>query len=376
MFHSRLRVRVGPSMDKLVCITDKVNSGKAHAISSELFEGKVAINIKGFTNPSGEELSAEYFDREDRKGITWSIQVQGRFLQPTSADDVMFGNTFDKRLKLPWGSGVALKFMKYIDPTLEHDLMSETKPWALSPLIATMPHFVHERLDDIRASPVLEHRRSAPSFPPSKSIGEDISQLQFATATEDSSSTTVLTPYSSNSSFTTPSSSLSSSLPSAASSSFNLSTLPKKPDSLGVSVKSSLKLPLEKVHLKKKKRKMGRSLDLRTTGDRRSYFNSPQHRQEIAFGPEDLITTDFCYGYLQFSPTLALRLPGGMSFDLMKYWDRHPVRFVCCKRRKPEDGERSDGQPTGDIYWIVSIETADENDIHIHQEDLAAGQDT
>jgi hypothetical protein len=77
MFHSRLRVRIGPSMDKLVCITDKVNSGKAHDISSELFEGKVAINIKGFTNPSGEELSTEYFDREDRKGITWSIQVQG-----------------------------------------------------------------------------------------------------------------------------------------------------------------------------------------------------------------------------------------------------------------------------------------------------------
>ncbi|KAG1745296.1 hypothetical protein EDB19DRAFT_1894480 [Suillus lakei] len=370
MFHSRLRVRVGPSMDKLVSITDKVNSGKAHDISSELFEGKVAINIKGFTNPSGEELSAEYFDREDRKGITWSIQVQGRFLQPTSADDVMFGNTFDKRLKLPWGAGVALKFMKYVDPTLEHDLMSDTKPWALSPLIATMPYFVHERLDDIRVSPVLDDKRSdftAPSFPPSQSIGEDISQLQFATTSSNSSSSTYLTPYSSN--FMTPSSSLS-----AASSSSNLSSLPKMPGSLGVSVKNSLKLPIEKAHLKKKKRrKFGRVLDLQTTDDRRSYFSSPQHRQEIVFGPEDLITTDFCYGYLQFNPTLALRLPGGLSFDLMKYWDRHPVRFVCCKRRKPEDGERSDRQPTGDIYWIVSIETADESDIP--QGDSAAGQD-
>jgi hypothetical protein len=77
MFHSRLRVRVGPSMDRLVCITDKVNSGQAHSISSELFEGKVAINMKDFSNPSGEVLSTEYFDREDRKGITWSIQVQG-----------------------------------------------------------------------------------------------------------------------------------------------------------------------------------------------------------------------------------------------------------------------------------------------------------
>lgn len=361
-------------MDKLVCITDKVNSGKAHDISSEFFEGKVAINIKGFTNPSGEELSAEYFDREDRKGITWSIQVQGRFLQPTSADDVMFGNTFDKRLKLPWGAGVALKFMKFVDPTLEHDLMSETKPWALSPLIATMPHFVHERIDDIRASHVVEHKRSdsESSFPPSQSIGEDTSQLQFAIASSNSSSSTYLTPYSSNSPFATPPSSLS-----VSSTSSNLSNLSKKmPDSLGVLVKNSLKLPLEKAHLKKKNKKMlyGRVLDLRTTDDRRSYFSSPQHRQEIVFGPEDLITTDFCYGYLQFNPTLALRLSGGMTFDLMKYWDRHPVRFVCCKRRKTEDGERSDGQPTGELYWIVSIETVDESDIH--QEVPAAGYTT
>ncbi|KAG1736139.1 uncharacterized protein EDB91DRAFT_1143079 [Suillus paluster] len=346
MFHSRLRVRVGPSMDKLVCITDKVNSGKAHDISSELFEGKVAINIKGFTNPTGEELSAEYFDREDRKGITWSIQVQGRFLQANSADDIMFGNTFDKRLKLPWGAGVALKFMKYVDASLEHDLMSETKPWALSPLIATMPYFVHERLDDVRASPLLECKRSEFT---------DTSQLQFAIASSNSSSSTFLTSSSSNSPFLTPYSSLSSISPSATSSSSNLSRMP---GSLGASVKKSLKLPLEKSHLKMKKQK---------SSGRRSYFSSPQHRQEIVFGPEDQITTDFCYGYLQFNPTLALRLPGGMSFDLMKYWDRHPVRFVCCKRRKPEDKERRDGQPTGDIFWIVSIETTDESDVH--QED-------
>jgi len=354
MFHSRLMVRVGPSMDQLVCITDKVNSGQAHTISSELFEGKVAINIKDFTKPSGEVPSTEYFDREDRKGITWSIQVQGRFLQETSADDIMFGNTFDKRLKLPWGAGVALKFMKYVDPTLEHDLMSETKPWALSPLIATMPHFVHERID-VRASPLPENELSKTidhSFPPSQSIGEDTSQLQYAMPSFHSSSSTV--------------SSLSSVVSSPASSSTSLSSSSRKPGKFGASVKHSLKKPFETAQLKKKKI---RSLDLRTSHDRRSYFSSPEHREEIVFGPEDLITTDFCYGYLQFNPTLALRLPGGSSFDLMKYWDRHPVRFVCCKRRKPEDEDRGDGQPTGDIFWIVSIETADESEIHQAEED-------
>lgn len=74
---------------------------------------------------------SEYFSREDRQGITWCTQVRGvcrhffefvipleftpasgRFLKPYSADDVLFGNTFDRPLKLPWSTGAVLKFMK------------------------------------------------------------------------------------------------------------------------------------------------------------------------------------------------------------------------------------------------------------------------
>lgn len=126
----RLRVLAGPTAEDLVPITDIVNTGQAHTISSEHFEGKIAIYVKNFVDPKGRRLTSEYFEREDRKGITWSIQVQGmywdpsvrasssdvlytgRFLQPRSADDIMFGNIFEKRLKLPWGSGAALKFMQ------------------------------------------------------------------------------------------------------------------------------------------------------------------------------------------------------------------------------------------------------------------------
>ena len=175
--------------------------------------------------------------------------------------------------------------------------MSDTKPWALSPLIATMPHFVHERLDDIRTSPLLGHKHAdstGSSFPPSQSLGEDTSQLQFAIATSsNSSSSTFSTPASSNSmcftpassgsAFVTPASSLSSRIPSAASSSYDLPVSSRKPVSLGASVKNSLKKPLEKAQ---KKSKVDRSLDLRTASDRRSYFSSPQHRQEIEFGPD------------------------------------------------------------------------------------------
>lgn len=103
----RLRVLAGTSWDSLVPITDAVNTNKPVPLCSHLFDGQVVANIKGFNG-----ISSEYFDREDRRGITWSIQVQGRFLKPFSADDIMFGNTFDRPLHLPWGSNVALKFMK------------------------------------------------------------------------------------------------------------------------------------------------------------------------------------------------------------------------------------------------------------------------
>jgi hypothetical protein len=47
-------------------------------------------------------------------GELWHLLTTGRFLHPISADDVLFGNTFDRPLKLPWGSSAALKFMQYV----------------------------------------------------------------------------------------------------------------------------------------------------------------------------------------------------------------------------------------------------------------------
>ena len=103
----------------------------------------------------------------------------------------MFGNVFERPLKLPWGFGAALKFMKcvvfplqmacnvltsrssFIDPTLEQDLASSSKPWALSPLIATMPYLVHKKIpgpDDI------------PPFPPEEPVGNDVSELRVGCA--------------------------------------------------------------------------------------------------------------------------------------------------------------------------------------------------
>lgn len=141
-------------MSNMATITDLVNTSKPYKISSDLFEGEIIVYIKGFTDENGKVRDSEYFAREDRQGITWSIQVQGdssillflpnchlpndlhvsfcdesidflafetdhsneigRFVVPQSADNVLFGNIFDRPLQLPWGTGAVLKFMQYV----------------------------------------------------------------------------------------------------------------------------------------------------------------------------------------------------------------------------------------------------------------------
>jgi hypothetical protein len=120
---------------------------------------------------------------------------------------------------------------------------------------------------------------------------------------------------------------------------------------------------VKKAKKKEKNKKAG--LGLHTSAARRSYFHSAKHRNEVVLGPNDIITTDFCYGFLEFSPTIALRLPGGVSFDLMKYWDGQPVRFVCCERKKGD----SEGTPWGRMFWCVSIELA-EGDAKVAGDDI------
>ncbi|KAF9225983.1 DUF1769-domain-containing protein [Gyrodon lividus] len=341
----RLRVLAGSTVETLVPITDIVNSGRAHVISSDTFEGEIAVYVKNFVGREGRRLTSEYFEREDRKGITWSIQVQGRFLESHPANDILFGNIFDKPLKLPWGSSAALKFMQYMDPTLEHNLTSTSKPWALSPLIATMPHFAHERIHDLQETALSEAHESESfrsPFPPTTSIIDDTSQLQLAST----SSSTL------HSRSQTPSSLSSASLSASWSSNSDVSHVSAK-SSLRENVKKSLKTSSGK-------RKGGKSdMIFQTPDERRSYFSDAENRKNVFLGPEDLITLDFCYGYLEFSPTLALRLPGGISFDLIRYWDKHPVRFICCERKNPSPGGEDVEQPVGKVFWCVSFEEGD-----------------
>lgn len=71
----RLRVLVGPDPSSLTPISSLVNSGKAHPIRSDAFEGEIAVNIRGF--PGSDEGNETYFSAPERKGVTWSIQAHG-----------------------------------------------------------------------------------------------------------------------------------------------------------------------------------------------------------------------------------------------------------------------------------------------------------
>ena len=75
--------------------------------------------------------------------------------------------------------------------------------------------------------------------------------------------------------------------------------------------------------------------------------------------PQDLVTTDFCYDFLTFSADgIMLRLPGGLSIEMTKYWDGQPVRFVCCERLRKE--ERTPDRAWGRVLWCVVIEPAED----------------
>ena len=71
----RLRVVAGTSLNDLPPIT--VNTGTPHSFASDAFEGSILAHVKDFTGLDGGVIESEYFEREDRKGVTWSIQVQG-----------------------------------------------------------------------------------------------------------------------------------------------------------------------------------------------------------------------------------------------------------------------------------------------------------
>jgi len=135
----KLQVTAGSSFSALSTVAVNKDT-QPLKISNNHFEGSLTVRIKDFKGQDNEVVSdseSGYF--QQHSGLTWSIQLQGRFKQDQLMDDVVFGNIFDHPIRdsLPYGTALALKFVNFIDPALEQDIYAD-KPWAWSPLISTM----------------------------------------------------------------------------------------------------------------------------------------------------------------------------------------------------------------------------------------------
>ncbi|KAN0061460.1 hypothetical protein ACQY0O_006307 [Thecaphora frezii] len=299
-----LRISAGPSVDSLSTVA--VNHDlKPLTISSPHFEGRLTVRIKNFSGeqPSGVEARADapYFSGGLGKGMSWSMQIQGRFLSPSpiSTDDLVFGNEFDRPIKdhLPYGTSVALQFVKVVDPNLQHDLYAE-RPWAFSPYIATMGRVATHRLaDDAKEAKGLD---GWPAFPsPDNADGgaqyldDDVTSLFYKRDGE-----------------------------------FDTSI---EPDEDNVKNLRGGEAGVEKAHEFRKR-----------------WFGSKQHRQKCNIDKDQVVTADFFNGFIDFND-LSLHIPfsGGLSFDLKKYWDGQPVRYVCKDNK------------SGTVFFVIQFDITD-----------------
>ncbi|WVW84290.1 hypothetical protein I302_106321 [Kwoniella bestiolae CBS 10118] len=118
-----------------------VNSLKPTRIDTEGFSGDIWVFIRGYNGELKGGEGEGYFGVRGREAMSYGIVVRGKYKTPFNADNLVFGNVFEKPIRdnLPWGTSIATKFMYFVDPTVEADIYAD-KPWALSPALATMAH--------------------------------------------------------------------------------------------------------------------------------------------------------------------------------------------------------------------------------------------
>ncbi|UZJ53757.1 hypothetical protein CBS101457_003077 [Exobasidium rhododendri] len=301
-----LKLSAGPDLDSLSVLYVNDES-KPLDVSTDAFEGRIVVRIKGFTgqlpdnkNDKEESNSTEvenhdthYFDQSYAKNCTWSIGIQGRFKEEVDVDEVEFGNLFDHSIKdkLPYGTGVALAAVKYIDPNLHHDLYAD-KPWAFSPLICTMTRINVERLQKDAGS-----KEDWPAFPQGKDESDYVQE--------------------------------------------DTSVLLCKKDS----TKEVVDKLEENGHADK-----GTLSSLRSSNDannahktRVKFWGNQRVRQATQFTHDDIITMDFCQGYIRFD-NLHLAI-AGMEFDLVKYATHNQVVNFLCRNKTTEK-----------VYFVVQFQ--------------------
>ncbi|KAF9337627.1 hypothetical protein BG006_003800 [Podila minutissima] len=145
----RLRVSAGPSANlkdlKPITVNDDANPVW---IESDEFVGQIVIRVKGLDKTAGYKQGAKednlttvpdsaWFQNSGGANHITSIQIHGRFKREWAGDQILFGDQFERPLRLPPFTSTVMKFFHLMNPTLEAEL-SGTRPSAFCPLIATM----------------------------------------------------------------------------------------------------------------------------------------------------------------------------------------------------------------------------------------------
>ncbi|KAI9628872.1 hypothetical protein KEM48_011266 [Puccinia striiformis f. sp. tritici PST-130] len=158
---AQFQVLAGPSADQLSPVNVNADKTDPFRINTDRFEGALTVRIKDFHGSDGRlsKIPKQIFRRVDSFKKPMLMIACGAIasIDPFVIDYLMV-------------LSVALKAISYIDPSLEHDIYSD-KPWAWSPLLATMNHVKTERLqsDD---SPLPDWEGTRPTEDCSSVVGD------------------------------------------------------------------------------------------------------------------------------------------------------------------------------------------------------------
>lgn len=142
-----LVVRAGPDYDHLQMVN--VNDDYyPMLINSPHFTGRLVVRVRDYKGPAPEGRkpvhNTEYFHGRRRK---FSIQMEGRFKQAVTADDVYFGVDFDELLPIPSVFNVGMAAARVIDPAITVET-SEERPYIMSPLVCSLNSFSIKQAPD------------------------------------------------------------------------------------------------------------------------------------------------------------------------------------------------------------------------------------
>ena len=135
----RLEVKVGP--DRWHMEPCRLNDTlHPHEIDTEHFAGRVLVRILDAPGAREGEPGREYFTDRSRK---FCIQIEGRFKQEWSGEDILFGSDFDKLVPFPRAPfNAGMRVAQMIDPcTFYEEHPPSQRPYIMSPYVACMNVF-------------------------------------------------------------------------------------------------------------------------------------------------------------------------------------------------------------------------------------------